>query len=301
MNFVSLQTFLTIVQTKNLTKASEILHATPSTVSYRLKKQDVGVELVERSKGASQIRLTPSGENFIRLAERWSALWQETKVFKSAGTQVSINISVPNSLNSDCFVPLYQALYQHKPRIRFRVHTQHTEEAIESVAKRDMDVAFVGREVPIPTTLSLEPFIEEEMVVLRLADSRRRKKETEYVDPKSLDSEHELYWNWGTTYQRWHDQRWDPAYPRRVQVDMAHLIPALMMDKKQWAIIVFSLAQMFARTGRFSIQKLSDPPRNRTYFKVLHKHPSLSTVQGLKVLDRYMRPLFEEKGLIAHR
>jgi DNA-binding transcriptional LysR family regulator len=295
MNFLGLQTFLAIVQTKNLTKASELLHLTPSTMSYRLKilEQEVGLHLVERSKGASQIRLTPSGENFVKLAERWSILWQETKMFKSAGAQVSLSISVPNSLNSDFLVPLYHGLYQHKPRIRFRVHTQHTEEAVESVARRDMDVAFIGREVPIPTTLILTPFIEEEMVLLRLTDPDRNS--VEYINVESLDPEYEVYWNWGPTYQRWHDEHWDPTYPRRVQVDMADLIPALMIDKRQWAVVVNSLAQLFARSGRFTIQKLSDPPGKRIYSKVVHKHPSVSTSQGLKIMDRYIKELFEEK------
>ena len=122
-------------------------------------------------------------------------LLQETRTFKASGAQVSINISAPNSLNTYVLVPLYQALYQHVPRIRFWIRTQHTEEAVESVAKRDMDVAFVTREVPIPSTLVLTPFIEEEMVLLRLSDGGR--ESMGQVDLATLDPEHEVYWNWG--------------------------------------------------------------------------------------------------------
>jgi LysR family transcriptional regulator, transcriptional activator of the cysJI operon len=296
MNFSGLQTFLTIVQTKNLTKASEILHATPSTVSYRLKilEQELGVELVERSKGASQVRLTPSGENFVKLAERWYLLWQETKMFSKSGTQVSVNISAPASLNADFFVPLYQALYQHEPRIRFRVHTQHTEEAIESVARREMDIAFIGRQVSVPAMLTVSPFIEEEMVLLRPAHPDHC---AEHVDVAVLDPEYELYWNWGVEYQRWHDQHWDPTYPRRVQVDTAHLIPALMIDRRQWAVVVKSLALLFARSERFTVQKLVNPPGSRVYFIVKHKRPSLSTSRGLDVLDHYLKLLYEGREI----
>ncbi len=293
MYFLGLQAFLAIVQTKNLSKAAELLYLTPSTISYRLKtlEQDMGVELVERRKGTAHVRLTPSGENFTKLAERWNTLWQETQMFKNDGAQLSLNISAPNSLNMYVLPPLYRALYQHVPRIRFWVHTEHTEESVGSVVRRDMDIAFLVREVPIPATVLLEPFIEEEMVLLRLATPERESMVC--VDMDSLDPEHELYWRWGAAYQRWHDQHWDPAFPRRVRVDMADLIPALMIDPKQWAIAVNSVAQLFAQSGRFVIQKLSDPPQNRICYKLLHKYPAPSTVQSLAILDHYLQELFK--------
>lgn len=291
MNLSGIRTFLTIVQTKNLTKASQLLYVTPSTISYRLKtlERELGVELVERSKGATQVRLTPSGENFVKLAERWSLLWQETNVFSKSGAQVNLNISAPASLSVNFLVPLYRGLYRHEPRMRIRVCTQHTEEAVESVMRREMDIAFIGRDIPTPSTVTVRPFVDEDMVLLTPG---RREDGGEPIAIGDLDPEYEIYWNWGTAYEAWHDQHWDPAYPRRVQVDMAHLIPTLMTDKRGWTIVVRSLGELFARTHGFRVQELLEPPDRRVYYKVTHNHPSLSTTDGLAVLERYLASIY---------
>ncbi|MDR3587171.1 MAG: LysR family transcriptional regulator [Desulfosporosinus sp.] len=295
MYYLGIQAFLAIVQEKNLKHAAESLFLSPSTVGYRLKtlEQELGVKLIERNKGGDHIRMTPSGENFVNLAERWNTLWNETQMFQSAGAQMSINISAPNSLNMYVLPPLYRALYQHVPSIRYWVHTEHTEEAVEGIVKKEMDVAFLGREMPLPASLVLEPFIEEEMMLLRLATPERNS--LEIIDIRSLDPEYELYWKWGSNYQQWHDQRWDPTYPRRVRVDMAELFPALMVDSKQWAIVVNSVGQWIAQSGKFILQKLSEKPPNRLYYKLMHRYPTPSAAQSLGILNHYLEKLFKEK------
>lgn len=81
MYFPGIEAFLAIVQTGSISKAAELLHLSQATVSYRLKtlEKEMGGLLVERRKGAAQIRLTPKGEDFFSIAERWDALWRKPK------------------------------------------------------------------------------------------------------------------------------------------------------------------------------------------------------------------------------
>ena len=67
MNFSEIETFLMIVQTKNITKTSENLYLSQPTVSHRLKslEDELNTKLVVRKKGHKTIELTPKGEEFI--------------------------------------------------------------------------------------------------------------------------------------------------------------------------------------------------------------------------------------------
>ena len=69
---------------------------------------------------------------------------------------------------------------------------------------------------------------------------------------------------------------------------MAHLIPALIVDLRQWAVVVRSLADLFARSGRFVIQRLSDAPRDRVCYKLVHKYPSLNASRATMIVDHYL-------------
>ncbi len=171
MDMLGVKAFLAIVQAKSLNGAADLLHLSQGAVSYRLRQleQDVGARLVERAKGVPRIRLTPTGEKFVTLAERWAALQQETEVLQALGPQLSLAIGAADSLNIYVLPPLFRALGRHSPPIRLRIRTQHTTESLESIERKEMDIAFVVRELASPGVIG-EPFFAEEMVLLRLAD-----------------------------------------------------------------------------------------------------------------------------------
>jgi DNA-binding transcriptional LysR family regulator len=153
-----------------------------------------------------------------------------------------------------------------------------------------MDVAFLVREVATPPSLVLEPFFEEQMVLLRLATSDRN--ELDPVDLKSLEPEYEFYMNWGTGYQSWHDKLWDPLSPYRVRVDVAGIIPHMMSDDRHWAIVANSVGNYLMQSGKFVIQRLSESPPKRICYKLTHKYPSEATLQSLLILKMYLDTVF---------
>lgn len=79
MNLAEIETFLTIVNTKSITKTADLLFLSQPTVSHRLTSLENELDfLVIRNKGHKQVELTPKGMDFIILAERWMSLWKET-------------------------------------------------------------------------------------------------------------------------------------------------------------------------------------------------------------------------------
>ncbi len=293
MYFPGIEAFLAIVKTENLTKAAEALHLSQATISYRLKtlEQDMGGLLVERNKGESKISLTPKGENFFYMAERWEALWRETQVLKNNEPQLSLAVSAAESISHFVLPPLYRMLNQHEPAIRLQIRTQHTQEAFDSIERREMDVAFVVREIASPC-VNVKPFFAEDMMLLRLAGPDRQ--EGALVEIKELEAQHEIFIIWNKEFQFKHDEWWDPHCPSRIHLDSAGLIATFMKDPRQWAIVPASVGAHMIQNGKFVLQKLSATIPKRTCYKVTHKFPYTSLNQTLNILDEYQQLIFKE-------
>jgi DNA-binding transcriptional LysR family regulator len=291
MYVAGIDAFLAILQTHSLIKAADLLHLSQATVSYRLKtlEQELGATLIERSQGVQAVTLTPFGENFVTIAERWSSLKREIEIMQAGGAQLSLSLAGSNSINTYVLPQLYCALSRHAPRLRLRLRTQHSVELFDTIERREVDVAFVKMERTVPNIL-VEPFFIDEMVLIRTAVPENSALEA--ATPESLCSDYEIYMNWSPTYQLWHDRWWDPFSPTRIPVDTAGLIFSLMQDARQWSIVPKSVATAFVQSGRFVIQELWEAPPVRTCYKLTHKHPKPTVNRSLAILNQYLKLLF---------
>ena len=90
MNLSALQTFLAIVETGSLVRASERLHVTQSTVTMRLKalEAELGQTVLNRQK--SGVTLTPAGTKLLTYAQIMTGLWRQAKL--EAGLPRGVNM-----------------------------------------------------------------------------------------------------------------------------------------------------------------------------------------------------------------
>ncbi|SMD02551.1 DNA-binding transcriptional regulator, LysR family [Sporomusa malonica] len=288
---MGMEAFLAIVQTRSLTKAAELLHLSQSTVSYRLQvlEREMGATLIERRKGVQTINLTPIGESFVALAQRWSMLKREVEILQSRGPQISLTIGAADSLNVYVLPPLYRAISQQYPAMRLQIRTQHTLESYESIERKEIDVAFVKLE-RVVSSIIVKPFYVDEMVLVRLRTEERTP--TDVISPLELDCRNQLYFNWGPSYQMWHDRWWDTYSPPNLQIDAAALIFSLMWDPQQWAIVPRSIANALAQIDKFVVQHLSDPPPPRVCYQLTPKHSDSVKASALDTLNRLVQSIY---------
>jgi DNA-binding transcriptional LysR family regulator len=283
-----LEAFLAVARMLNISRAAEQLNLAQSTVSKRLKdlEFELGTTLIERGQGAKSIRLTPAGEEFLDIAQRWSVLWNQAQALKSENPRLSLTLGSLDSLNYALFPPLYRALCQHRPKIRLSVATSHSPDLYDLLERRQVDVAFTLIERSYPTIL-VEKLFSEPMVVLRpwTSDS----SDSQVLHPSELDSNYELFLASGASYKIWHDQWWDPLNSNCIKLDCAQLIFSFLYSDKQWAIVPLSVAQMAKSRGNFSISTLAEAPPERTCYKITHKYPKASTTASLEILNHYLK------------
>ncbi len=277
---LGLEAFLAVVQTRNMSRAAAQLNLAQPTVSKRLQvlEQQIGSTLFERRNG---VTLTPTGEAFIEIAERWALLKQQIETFHSKGAALSLSIGTNSSVMDSIFSPLFNALTQHRPRIHLRVITTHSSDAYNDIDLMRVNVAFSSVEMDHPTVL-VEKCYTEPMVVLRRSGLEQAGKES-VVHPHELNCEDELYVRFGGTYQIWHDKWWDPFCLGRNHVSTSLLVPVLMHNPEKWAIVPMSLALNALNSSSFTISRLSNDPPDRVVYKLTHKKPKASTVQVLNI------------------
>lgn len=106
MNIAVLRTFLAIVETRNLSRAAEMLNVTQSTVTARLNglEDDLGQVLFHRRKSGAE--LTAAGFRFERYAQLMVDLWRQAR------QEASLPSHVDMVCNFGCHFDLWPELGQ---------------------------------------------------------------------------------------------------------------------------------------------------------------------------------------------
>lgn len=119
MNIVSLRTFLAIVETGSLVRASEKMNVTQSTVTARLRtlEDEVGQSLLRRNKSGAT--LTPAGTKLLRYAEIMVGLWRQARLETSlpAGTDSVCNFGCHIDLWASCGKSFCHSVTRVEPKM----------------------------------------------------------------------------------------------------------------------------------------------------------------------------------------
>lgn len=287
MYHAGLEAFLAVARVLSVSLAAKQLNLAQSTVSKRLKdlETELGTTLIERGQGSKAIRLTPAGEAFLDIAERWKVLWNQAQRLKMENPRLALSIGTLDSINYALFPPLYRLLCRHRPKLRLKVITSHSPDLYDLVERRQVDVAFTLLERSYPT-IRVGKCYSEPMVVLRPGTAQQAAPGI--VHPHELNSDNELFLVSSPSYKIWHDQWWNPLNSNCIQLDSAQLIFSFLHSEEQWAIVPLSVAKRAESRGSFRIFTLSAAPPERVYYKITHKYPRASTVAGLEILDHYL-------------
>lgn len=288
MDYLGIEAFLAIVRMQSICKAAQHLHLAQSTVSKRIQvlEHSLGVSLFERKKGNHPLRLTEAGERLLEPAERCQALQTELENLHLGHTQYRLSIGSLASLNYAVFPKVFRALSEHKPRLILKVTTSHSSDLYDLMETRQIDVGFtlLKRDHPF---INVVPYHADPIVGICRVDAPFGNKAE--IHPYELDSNNELYVNWGTEVTQWHEQWWDKVC-RRIVLDTPQLIFSFFSNNKQWAAMPLSMARhrLEREHGVYRIFRFSQAQQvKRISYKITHKDARASTLAAIGIMDRY--------------
>ena len=298
MNQADIETFLMLVKTRNITKTAESLYVSQPTVSHRLKllEEELGVPLLIRKKGYKKVELTPKGEEFVVIAQRWLSLMKETMLLKTAGEEMHLSVASTDTLNSCIFKDLYRSiLHDTNLNLKLNISTHYSYEIYELLEKRTVDVGFVYHHLHYKNIIS-EPVLREKMYVVQEWDSAIRKDQ---INIEELDPDNEVAFVWENNYQIWHEQMISKGKRNSLEVDIYSLFSEFLRDKGRWAIAPVTVVNRLQREQKVFVSEIANkkkPPERITYI-IRHKDMNEAKINTLKIFEERINQYFTDSGL----
>jgi len=240
MSLIALQTFLTIIDTGSLVRASEELNVTQSTVTARLKSLEdtLGQQLLNRQKSGTT--LTPAGAKLLRYARTITGLWRQAR-FETA---------LPAGLASVCTFGCDRELWHETGRA-----------FLNGIVKGHPKMAV---SVHQGSARELETWLSDGMVdVILTYDTAARGSQTVHALPPEdlvlysnrpdtpIDNDpFYIFVDHGPDYRRQHDEFYHNAGVARVSFDSSWWALQHMLDRGGSADLPRALAEPYVDQGR---------------------------------------------------
>lgn len=296
MNLIDIQTFLAIASAPSLSRAAEILYVSQPALSHRLHslEKELGAKLIVRRKGVRSIELTPAGQRFVPIAQKWEQLWNETQTIHLEYPASPFRISNVDSLNL-FFMPRVTANFlTRNPDCRLNLVTMRSNSAYQAVENKEIDLGFITNPHFFKKVHTL-PLFKENLVFICCKNSPYQSA----ILPSELNSTDEIYIPWSNTFLMWHDY-WFGSHPDlKVSLDNMSLLEQLLKLKNAWAIVPSTVAQTLVQKEDFRIVPIQNPPDPRTCYAIFNDQHQLNPLLSGFIQElRFTAELFPEIDLL---
>jgi len=168
MQYDALKTFVTLVEVKNFTKASEILHISQPSVSLHIKnlEQTFHTTLFIRSPKAVQI--TPTGEILYKRAKQIMAIAEAAKEDILAyhhSIQGTLVIGASFTIGENILPSILSKLQQQFPQLELQVIIGNTDKIIQITKLLQVDIGLIEGQAH-DNELIIQPFMQDELFIV---------------------------------------------------------------------------------------------------------------------------------------
>lgn len=282
MDIEQIKAFLIINETKNFTRAAEILHIAQSTITSRIRtlEQLIGKQLFTRNN--KQVSLTRAGELFLPFAERIYSLAQTSidRIQLEDQFRDKLVIGGPSSiwnfsLNKNIF-----KIRSNYPEIALDLMAHTTENTIQKVIDGTIDIGIVYSKPRYPM-VDCE-LLQGDFFVLVGSDKYKM------VDIESLNSGDFLFVDWGNPFMRWFKELVGPRFIPAFKINQTALVVNYLISGDFFGFVPNSFVISHLQEGEIYELHHQFPfklPKYNTYLIYLKsKKNSLTTKLGLELL-----------------
>lgn len=168
MEIKQLRTFMTILETQNLTKAAQILNLVQPAVTKQLQllEDDLGIALFNRSRLG--MTLTQEGKVFEPYARRILEEVEKSRLAlrtSEQDIQGKINIGVLSSVSELLSTLLMKVIKAKYPKIQIKLSVGYSGHLKQWLEEGDIDIALMYGTVN-SSVIRLTPLVEEELFVI---------------------------------------------------------------------------------------------------------------------------------------
>lgn len=291
--------FRAIAEYNSISKAADALFITQSTLSQRLKalETELGVVLFDRRKGGKQFQITEEGQKFSHQAEKWAALYGETRatIDRPILPTLSIGcaISVVTSVLQYVIFDFLRKQEEQGNRIFPLVKSMIYSETYSLLEQGGLDFGFGSMLMPNKRIVATPVFKESLVFVCTKGSSY-----PSVVDANTLQTVNEVYIGkpgkacYTIQLSEWHSRQFKNQPAPSVSFINYPNLPLYFVRPDTWAILPYSVAYPALEQGAIEMRECNDFPNVRTVYSLHNKDVPLSPLYA---------PLIEEIGSFIER
>lgn len=266
MTRLELEAFLTIIKTGSISAAAEQLYVTQPALSRRIRalEEELGYQLFLRNKGIRSITLTPEGQAFISVAEKWNLIYRETLAISTLKQKPVLNVSSVGSISTYLLPNVFRRIIAEESPYNLCFHNYHSYEAYDYVASGLIDIALISDDMYHKTVTTTPAFREPFVLIGGPAwDS------IETIHPSRLDPRKEIRLPWNPEFDAWHEHWFDVTIYPKVLLDQMSLLEEFLTDD-YFAVAPLIVAGRL-RGGNMHICRLEEGPEDEIiYYLTCH-------------------------------
>jgi len=260
MQLIELQTFLAIIETGSLVRASQRLNVTQSTVTARLKslEAELGQALINRQKSGAS--LTAAGVRLQRYASTISNLWQQARQ----------ETALPDALSSVCNIACHPDLWEGFGQVLFdyvRLELPHVALSVWQGNEAEMSRWLKAGLADIALTYSsnadqtqeVVPFFDDQLVLVSTDPDSPLKFDPGYVFIEA-----------GEAFEKEHAAAYADANTARISFGVAGLGLNFILNEGGTAYLPMRIAKPYVDEGRLYLLKTA-PIFKRKAFIIVNK------------------------------
>lgn len=257
-----IEAFLAVIQTGSFTKAAEQLFITQPTLTHRIQslEKEINAQLFYRRQGQRIAELTEAGKGFLSLANKWSALLDESKRVSASLIRPTFTVAATQTLSNYVMPEVYSRFRARGIPVDLSLHTLHFSECYTAVESGQMNVVFVSKAIASPTVGTYH-ICSEKMMLLCNKDAGYRPN----MRPSELPKDKCIYLRWSQEFDAWFDYYFSHTKPS-IFADNMRLIENLVATTDMWSIIPISAGRVAARHPQISCLSLADAPPDRPIY-----------------------------------
>lgn len=285
MTRLEIEAFLAIVKHGSISAAAEMLYVSQPALSRRIHalEQELGYELLKRSKGIRSITLTEEGTAFVSVAEKWSHVYREARSLIHLRQKPTLNLASVGSVSTYLLPNVLRRIIAGESSYNLCFHQYHSFESYGYVESGLIDIALISDDMYHKTVTTVpafeEPFVLVGSPAWNLIDK---------IHPTALNPQNEIRLPWNPEFDAWHERWFDASIYPRVQLDQMSLLEEFLTGEN-FAIVPLMVAQKI-KNGTAHICQIEDGPENEIIYYLTH------TDRGRKseLIDDFLQKLCDE-------
>ncbi len=290
MTELEIDAFLNIVKYNSITKAAEILYISQPALSRRIKtlENELQYKLFTRKKGVRNIELTPQGEAFILIAEKWKELWLETKNISPIPKNTMFHIGAIDSINTYILPKVYKSFIEQNNHIHLVMHNLHSQDLYTNVENKIVNLGFISDD-RYNKNIKTIPIFSEKMCFI----SNKKNNYPKTVHPSNLNCKLEIKLPWNPEFDKWHNYWFGTTSKFLIIADKISILDDFLQIKNSWAIVPLSIGNWLVENNSdLKISQIEDPPPERIYYYIQHiNYKSEYVDKFLNILQKHLETI----------